>query len=189
MLEISFSPFPEIKTQRLLLRCITKSDAPELFKMRSDPEVMQWLDREPFKELSEAEDFIETKILANLQKNDGILWVIALAEEPEILIGTTGFWRLDKEHYRAEIGYMLKSEFWRKGIAKEAIIATLDWCFTSTQIHSIEANINPENIGSAKVLESAGFVQEAHFKENYYFNGVFKDTIIYSLVRPKTAEK
>jgi ribosomal-protein-alanine N-acetyltransferase len=49
-------------------------------------------------------------------------------------------------------------------------------------LHSIEANINPENIASRKLLEKTGFVREAYFKENYFFNGKFIDSEIYSLL-------
>jgi [ribosomal protein S5]-alanine N-acetyltransferase len=147
--------------------------------------VMQYLDREPFKSLEETIDFINNKVLSGLEKNEAILWVIALKEDPEILIGTTGFWRMDKEHYRTEIGYMLHADHWRKGIMKEALKISIDWVFANTEIHSIEANINPENEPSAALLRSAGFVQEAYFKENYYFNGVFKDSAIFSLIRPR----
>ncbi|MFT3908469.1 MAG: GNAT family protein [Ferruginibacter sp.] len=183
MLSIDFSPFPVLETSRLLLRCITLEDAPQLFLLRSDPKIMEWLDREPFKTIDEATAFIQEKVLNSIEKNDGILWVIELKEQPGKLIGTTGFWRLDKEHYRAEIGYMLHSDYWQKGIMKEAVNISIDWAFTKTEIHSIEANINPGNGPSEALLKSVGFVQEAYFKENYYFNGAFKDSVIYSLVK------
>jgi len=50
-------------------------------------------------------------------------------------------------------------------------------------LHSIEANINPGNQASAMLLESTGFVKEAYFKEDYFFNGSFHDTIIYSRLK------
>ncbi len=183
MLSINFSPFPVLETERLLLRCMTLADAPQLFLLRADKKIMEWLDREPFKSIEETVAFINEKILDSLQKNEGILWVVELQSQPGKLIGTTGFWRIDKNHYRAEIGYMLHSDYWQKGIMKEAVKISLDWAFSKTDIHSIEANINPGNEPSAALLRSLGFVQEAYFKENYYFNGVFKDSIIYSLVK------
>ena len=183
MLTLNLNPFPILQTERLLLRCITPADAPQLFILRSDQKMMQYLDREPFKSIEEAIAFINEKILDSLNKNEGILWVIELKEKPGKLIGTTGFWRIDKEHYRAEIGYMLQSDHGRKGMMKEAVKASIGWAFTRTALHSIEANINPGNEPSEALLRSAGFEKEAYFRENYYFNGVFKDSIIYSLVK------
>lgn len=182
MLVLNFTPFPTLQTERLILRKITLEDAPALFELRSHGEVMQYLDREPFKTIEESRSFIEEKILKAQSANEGILWVIAFKEDPTLLIGTVGFWRMDKEHYRAETGYMLHPGHWRKGIMKEALMATIHYAFSQTEIHSIEANINPDNAPSAKLLESCGFVKEAYFVENYYVNGVFKDSIIYSLL-------
>jgi ribosomal-protein-alanine N-acetyltransferase len=50
------------------------------------------------------------------------------------------------------------------------------------KLHSVEANVNPGNIASASLLKKHGFVKEAYFKENYFFNGNFHDSEIYSLL-------
>lgn len=86
------------------------------------------------------------------------------------------------EHYRAEIGYMLLPEYHRKGIASEAVKEVVKYGFDVMKLHSIEAVLDPENHGSAKVLEKNGFVKEAHFKENGFFEGRFLDTVIYSIL-------
>ena len=62
--------------------------------------------------------------------------------------------------------------------------AVLPVGFDQVGLHSIEANVSPENIASRRLLEKFGFKQEAYFKENYYFNGEFLDSVIYSLLAP-----
>ena len=182
MLRPNFSPFPEIKTGRLLLRRMTERDAKELLYLRSSEEVMKYIDRERTKSISDAKLFID-KIDASINTNNGIIWGIALKEKPRTLIGNIGYWRLVKEHYRAELGYMLHPAFWKKGIMKEALFRVIDFGFGEMNLHSIEANINPGNTASAMLLKSAGFVKEAYFKEDYFFNGAFHDTIIYSRLK------
>jgi ribosomal-protein-alanine N-acetyltransferase len=54
--------------------------------------------------------------------------------------------------------------------------------FNEINLHSIEANVNPANERSKKVLEKIGFKREAYFRENYLFNKKFLDSIIYSLL-------
>ncbi len=181
MLEPVFSPFPEITTKRLLLRCIEKTDAAEILFLRSDDMVMRYIDREKTKTLEEAEEFIN-KIRTSLDTNEGIMWAIALRDEPGRLIGTIGFWRLIKQHYRAEVGYMLDPAHWNKGIMKEALLAIIPYGFDSMKLHSIEAHINPDNVASGILLEKAGFTREAYFKEDFYFRGKFIDTAVYSLL-------
>ena len=65
---------------------------------------------------------------------------------------------------------------------KEAIEAVNKYGFENMKLHSIEARINPENIASGKVLEKTGYIREAYFKEDYYYNGRFIDTAVYSLL-------
>jgi ribosomal-protein-alanine N-acetyltransferase len=78
---------------------------------------------------------------------------------------------------------MLHPDFWKKGIMKEAIVAVLDFGFNVMRLHSVEANINSGNDASASVLEATGFIKEAHFREDFFFDGTFRDTIIYSRLK------
>lgn len=181
MLQLNFHPFPELKTERLFLRKLKKEDAHHIFKLRSDERVMKYVGKFPQKSLDEALEFINI-INDSLIANNGITWAIALKENPEILIGTIGHWRVMKEHYRSEVGYMIHADYWRKGIGKEALIKVIDYGFKAMHLHSTEAHINPENIASARVLESTGFTRDGFFKESFYFNGAFGDTAIYSLL-------
>ncbi|HVZ95405.1 MAG TPA: GNAT family N-acetyltransferase [Chitinophagaceae bacterium] len=182
MLQLNFSPFPVIQTPRLFLRQMTKSDAPEILFLRSSNEVMRYIGREKSKTIADAEDYLD-KIAASINSNNGIMWAITFTGSPEKLIGYIGYWRIVPEHYRAEVGYMLHPDFWRQGIMKEALTALSAYAFNKMGLHSIEATINPGNEASARLLESLGFVKEAYFKEDYYFNGAFHDTIIYSLLQ------
>ena len=182
MLCPNFSPFPEIQTERLLLRRMTPNDAEEILRLRSNEEVMKFIDRERTKSIEDANLFLK-KIDDSINSNNGIMWGITLKEEPGKLIGNIGYWRLIKEHYRAEVGYMLHPSFWNKGIMKEALLRLIDFAFDDMNLHSIEANINPGNKASAMLLESTGFIKEAHFKEDYFYNGIFHDTVIYSRLK------
>ncbi|HMJ48366.1 MAG TPA: GNAT family N-acetyltransferase [Ferruginibacter sp.] len=181
MLEPVFSPFPGLITERLILRSIERTDAPEILFLRSDDAVMQFIDREKTKSLEEAEAFIN-KIKTAAETNEGIMWAIALIDQPNVLIGTIGFWRLIKQHYRAEVGYMLHPDHWNKAIMKEALQAVIKYGFETMKLHSIEAHINPRNVASGVLLEKCGFTREAYFKEDYYFRGEFIDSAVYSLL-------
>jgi len=182
MLALNFTPFPELKTQRLLLRRLEKTDANEMFFLRSNENVLRYIGREPTKTIAEAEEFINM-INKNVDENESILWGITFLSDPSRVIGTICIWNFKKENYRGEIGYMLHPDHWRKGIMKEAINAVVDYGFTVLNLHSIEALLDPKNIASSSVLESTGFVKEGHIKESLYFNGEFKDEAIYSKLK------
>ena len=160
----------------------TKEDADELFLMRSHAGTMQYIGRPLAATVDDALKLIRV-IDDLLLAGDGITWGISLKGEPE-LIGTIGLWRIVKEHHRAEIGYLLHPGRLRQGYANEALTKVLDYCFSNIRLHSVEANVNPLNEASVRLLEKHRFVREAWFKENYYYNGVFKDSFIYSLLTP-----
>ena len=182
MLEVQLNPFPVLQTERLILRQVLETDAPEILFLRSDDTVLQYLDRDKVTSLEDIKQFIRSTAEAVIQ-NEGIMWGICQRGSTKV-IGTIGHWRLIKEHYRSEIGYSLHPEFWQKGIMSEAMNAVLAYGFRQMKLHSVEANVNPQNRNSIKLLEKHGFVKEAHFKENYYYNGKFLDSAIYSLLNP-----
>ena len=180
MLPVNFSPFPGFITTRLRLRCIKQSDAKEIFQLRTNKDVLLYLDRDPMGSEKEATGFVNL-VLDALKKNEGILWVVT-HKDSDKLIGTLGFWRIIKEHHRAEIGYQLLPEEWGKGIMKEALQKVIGYGFKNIRLHSIEANIHPGNVASASLLKSCGFVEEGYFRESYHHKGKFSDAVIYSLL-------
>jgi ribosomal-protein-alanine N-acetyltransferase len=182
MLPINFHPFPLITTERLLLRQITEPDTEDVFAFRSDKRAMQFIDRPIAKTHEDALKLIRL-IHDGWVNNEALTWAIAQKDSPKV-IGTIGFWKIDKANHRAEIGYMLHPDFHGKGIMSEAITAIIGYGFKVIKLHSIEANINPNNEASVRLLKKNKFVKEAHYKENYYFNGKFLDSIIYSLLTP-----
>ncbi len=180
ILNLNFRPFPELRTERLVLREIELSDAPSLYKLRSDNQVIKYLDRAKPNSLDEVYSLINT-IREGLKQNNSVNWAISVKGNAE-LIGTIGFWRLQKEHFRAEIGYMLFPEFQGKGLMHEALAIVLRYGFKKMNLHSVEANCNPGNTKSIRLLENNNFIREGFFKENYYYNGKFLDSSIYSLL-------
>lgn len=184
MLSYSFTPFPALCTERLLLKQITEPDAPAIFELRSHPEVMKYVDRPPAQSIDEALAFIKL-ITEMLQSNEAIMWGLFLKEQPDLLRGTITLWHIQKEHYRAEFGYMLHPSSQGKGLMQEAITKVLNYGFEVMKLHSVEAIVNPSNQASIRLLKRNGFVREGYFKENYFYNGQFLDSAVYSLLAPE----
>jgi ribosomal-protein-alanine N-acetyltransferase len=181
MLDINFSPFPNLETKRLSLRQVKANDADAILSLRSNDEVMKYIPR-PY--LKTKEDALELIAMFDdkIESGIGINWGIYFLEEPEKLLGIIGYYRMKPEHYRAEVGYMLFPEYNGKGIVSEALQRVVEYGFKDMKLHSIEAVLDPENKGSEKVLLKNGFVKEAHLIENEYYEGRFLDSMIYSLL-------
>ena len=182
MLELDLTPFPTLHTERLILRAITAEDAPALFRIRSDTRIMKHIGRPIATQMAEVEQLIE-RTLTDLRENNGISWAITLHGD-DIMLGTIGFYRLKKEHYRGEVGYALHSDHWRKGIMREALEAVVTCGFERLGFHSIEAITDPRNEASNALLLRCGFNREGLFKEDFFWNGEFLDSAVYSRLAP-----
>jgi ribosomal-protein-alanine N-acetyltransferase len=180
MLTINFTPFPNLETERLVLRRVNENDVNEIFALRSNPETMKYIPRPLVKSIDDALEHI-AMIDTKIDTNEGINWAITYKDNPK-LIGIIGHYRIKPENFRAEVGYMLLPEYNGKGIITEAVQEVVKYGFNEMKLHSIEAIIDPENFGSEKVLQKCGFVKEAHLRENEFYEGRFLDTVIYSIL-------
>jgi RimJ/RimL family protein N-acetyltransferase len=81
-------PFPELETPRLLLREIGPSDAPALFAIHGDADVMRWFGFDPLPDLSAAHNLIKVFDSWRRQPNPGTRWGIQVKGGDPVLIGT-----------------------------------------------------------------------------------------------------
>jgi ribosomal-protein-alanine N-acetyltransferase len=182
MLTINFNPFPVIESPRLILRRPVAADIDELFKYRSDKELMQYIPHRYATSRAQVEETLE-RIDKLIAANEGINWAITLKGD-DTIIGMVGYVHFYKEHYRAEIGYMLHTPYHGQGIAAEATKAAIDYGFGALQLHSIEAIVNSKNAASQKLLQRLGFTNDAFFRDYLCHDGKFMDANVYSLLKP-----
>jgi RimJ/RimL family protein N-acetyltransferase/uncharacterized glyoxalase superfamily protein PhnB len=164
MTEFNFSPFPQLSTERLLLRSVQTTDANEIFALRSDDKINKYIDRPRAKTIEDARQFIE-KMLNNIENNLCLWWAITLKTE-SILAGAFLLWNINKENASAEIGYELLPAYHGKGIAQEAMQPVLRFGFDSLKLNSIVAVVHKENIPSIKILERNNFELKGEIESN-----------------------
>ncbi len=92
---------------------------------------------------------------------------------------------LNTDVYRraAEIGYWLGEEYWGRGIVSEAVSAVVDYGFQTFDICRIFAGVFEHNTASMRVLEKAGFRQEARLIKAITKEGQTFDELVYAIVR------
>ena len=178
MLTLNFDPFPTLSTKRLVLRKLEDSDATEILFFRSDERILKFIDIIKATRIEDAHSFIQ-KINNGIIKNEWLYWGIALHEDDK-LIGTICLWNILKEHLRAEVGFVLHPDLQGKGLMTEALVAVINFAFLDLRLHSLEGRVNPANTASIKLMERNNFIREAYFKEDYYCNGRFGDTAVFS---------
>ncbi len=180
-LNLPLAPAPTLKTDRLVLRELIKQDDEDLFVLRSNPEIMKYIDRPLAKRIEDIHELIsEIEKLSNA--GTAILWAIT-AKDDDKLMGTIGYYRIQEENYRGEIGYILHPDLHGKGIMSEAMATVIDFGFSTIGFNSIEARTSPINVKSMASLQRNGFSKDGQIRQNYYFNGKFIDTMIFTLLR------
>jgi len=87
-----------------------------------------------------------------------------------------------------EIGYFLVPSERGKGYGSEALKIMVDYLFLSKDIRRIQAQTDPRNIASQKVLEKVGFKKEGTLRKNFFMRGEWVDAFIYSILREEWKE-
>jgi len=175
-----FESFPLRESKRLKFRQILLSDSDDIFNIRSNDDVMKYMDTNKMLTTGESVKLIQS-MDDSFKKGTGINWGL-IEKFTNQFIGYFGFWRIDAKNCRAEIGYALCPQNWGKSYMLETFRTLIKFGFEELKLHSIEANVNPGNTASIKLLEKFGFKREAYFRENYFFNNEFKDSVIFSLL-------
>lgn len=174
--------FPQLETERLVLREIVPADADDLFRIFSDEESMQYWSSRPYTSVDQAGMLIES-IAQQAREGTSIHWAITLRGGNGRLVGKCGYNEWRKAHRRGDISYIAARELWGKGIVGEALCAVLDFGFGHMNLHSVEAGVTPGNNASTRMLEKLGFCLEGHLRESFLVEDVFVDSLIYSLLQ------
>jgi [ribosomal protein S5]-alanine N-acetyltransferase len=142
-----------LETPRLILREFAPHDAEALAQVLSEPETMQYYPAP----LSRAQ--VEEWIKRNQWRyeHDAVgLWAMVLKGTGE-MIGDCGLTRqkVDGEMLY-EIGYHLRRDLWKRGLATEAAIACREWGFTNLPVNRLISLVRPDNLPSRRVAERNG---------------------------------
>ena len=69
------------------------------------------------------------------------------------------------EGYNPEIGYGILNEFQGQGYATEAVKLALKWAFDHPEVVAVEAESDPDNAASQRVLKKCGFLATGEIGE------------------------
>ncbi|MBY6051696.1 GNAT family N-acetyltransferase [Cytobacillus firmus] len=173
--------FPLLETERLLLREITIDDAKDIFACFSNENVTRYYGQETLEDIKQAETFVDFFARSYTEKR-GIRWGIEI-KGTQGIIGTIGFNAWSPKHKRAEIGYEIHPEHWRKGFTSEALSKVLQYGFDELGLTRLGAVVFIDNEASNNLLTKVGFQKEGILRDYMYQNGKAHDTYVYSILK------
>jgi len=156
-------PAPAIRTERLLLRGLSRADLPALFAMRSDPRMIEHTDQSVDASSRDTETYLD-RMLAGNAEGKWIVWGIERTADHR-LIGSASLWNFNAEGTCAEFGYGLVPDAWSHGYMQETLAALLGFAFVDLVLEAVEAYTENTHGRSARLLSKLGFVRTGAIDE------------------------
>ncbi|AEA59916.1 GNAT family N-acetyltransferase [Burkholderia gladioli] len=169
-----------ITTRRLRLRPMREDDWRAGFALWSDADAMRYFSFPPMTDPAQAIERT-SRLAARSANGEDLVCVLELLATGEP-IGDCSLFDHDAQCRRAQIGFSLQRRCWRNGYMTEAGSALLDHAFDTLGLRRLEADIDPRNEASARVLERLGFVREGLLRERWQVGDEVSDSAIYGLL-------
>jgi len=178
--------FPQLDTDRLVLRELALDDIDVIFPHFANEEVVRYEDCRPVVNVKDVTDIIEWgRNMANSKA--GILWGIFRKGDGAFLGQVNYVARPDNNFvgtvHRAEIGFDLTPHYWGNGYMQEAISRVVEFIFNDTEINRIEAIVHTENSRSLNVLARLGFHKEGILREYVKWEGEYWDMVSLAMLK------
>ncbi|MGV3538424.1 MAG: GNAT family N-acetyltransferase [Rufibacter sp.] len=174
---VQTTAFPELQTNRFILRRFQQSDLEHVYLGLSHPEVIKYYGVH-YTTLQDTQKQLDW-FWENEQNQTGFWWAITSLNR-QIFYGACGLNHRVAEHRKAEIGYWLLPEHWGQGIIPEVVPLVCHFGFTALNLHRIEAWVETENLASKSVATRLGFVHEGTLRDCEIKNGRFISLDIYA---------
>lgn len=161
-------------TPRMMLRRARPDDLAGLHRVLSHPAAMRYWSTPEHETLAQTQAFLADTIAAGAagQSDEFLL------EYDGQVIGKAGSWRLP------EIGYILHTDHWRKGLMDEALRAVIPHLFARHGMDALTAEIDPRNAASQKLLMKMGFRETHRAERTLQWRDEWCDSIYYALRSP-----
>lgn len=181
---MSVSPYPEDLPileggGGLRLRPLTDDAAGEVLELFGDPGVVRFMSIQRLASEAEAREFI-AGIQGGFLSGTLYQWGIELDGE---FVGTCTLAGIDRQHRRAELGFAVLRRRWGRRVASRALPPVIDFAFGRLGLHRLEADADPRNEASLRVLERLGFRREGLLREHYFQEGEAQDAVVFGLLR------
>ena len=134
----------ELETERLRLYIASRVEMEQIIARQTDEEL-----RKAYQEMLDG-------YLAHPEQGEWYaIWMVTRRDG--VQVGDLCFKGLNEDG-SVEIGYGINDEFQGQGYATEAVIAAVDWALKQNGVSRVEAETEPNNAASQRVLAKCGFV-------------------------------
>jgi RimJ/RimL family protein N-acetyltransferase len=170
---------PSLRCGGLLLRWLTADDVPDLRIIFGDADVVRFMAMAQLSSEATALEFL-AEIHNGFRAGTLYQWGL---EVDRAIVGTCTLANIDRRHRRTELGFALAKPFWGRGLMRSVLPVVIEFAFERLALHRIEADADPRNAASLRVLERLGFQREGLLRERYFQFGEPQDGVVFGLLR------
>jgi len=161
--------YPELTTQRLLLRQPSMNDAAAYHSILSNEATSRYSDVPHQPTLKRSQRFVSW--MSKLYPKDvGIAWILESRSTGDLL-GAIRINKIEKKIRCGYLGYELDPSHWNHHYASEALGAVVDYAHSAMELNRLEAWTVEGNTASDRVLLNNGFTLEGRQRDKVYFQG------------------
>ena len=172
---------PTLAGGRVRLRWLEEDDVDDLLRIFGNAEVMRYWSSPPLADRAAAVSLL-AEIRELFARHTLYQWGVTLPDDGPV-IGTCTLTSFHAESGRSEIGFALGREHWGRGYMSDALAALLDYAFGPLDLRRLEADVDPRNGPSLRLLERVGFRREGLLRERWITNGEVQDSLFFGLLR------
>jgi ribosomal-protein-alanine N-acetyltransferase len=159
--------YPELETERLVLRPLVLADAEQVQELFAQWEVVRLLNGRipwPYPEDGVLVN-IRDSALPAMERGEQWDWTLRLKDDPERIIGRIGLYLGENNR-----GFWLGVPWQERGLMTEAVIAVTDYWFDVLGFPVLRAPKAVENVGSRRISEKMG-MRVVEVKDGDYVSG------------------
>ncbi len=170
-----------LETDRIVLRQFTKDDYQCVYdNFESDVEMTKYLRWKAADKLESAIEVVDEWV-TNYKNKDFYQWAIVPKNVGEP-IGTISVVEMNEKIGKVHIGYCIGTRWWHQGYTSEALATIIPFFFEEVKVNRIEAQHDPNNPNSGKVMLKCGMQYEGTLRQNDWSNQGIVDAAIYGML-------
>lgn len=163
----------------IYLRLMTYEDTEKIVEWRNSDSVRKRFIYQGLFTKESHENWIRTMV-----ETGKVVQMIICEIGTDRAVGSVYVRDIDNIHHKAEYGIFIgEKEARGKGYGTAAAKLMVRYCFEELRLHRLFLRVYAENERAIRSYEKAGFVKEAHLREDVYIDGEYKDIVLMGILK------
>lgn len=163
----------------IYLRMMTHDDTEKIVEWRNSDSVRKRFIYQGLFTKESHENWIKTMV-----ETGKVVQMIICETGTDKAVGSVYVRDIDKTHHKAEYGIFIGEKDARgKGYGTAAAKLMIQYCFDELMLHRLFLRVYAENERAIRSYEKAGFVKEAHLRDDVYIDGEYKDIVLMGILK------